>query len=134
MAAFSCNICGRGFDFGNCNCDSIPDEEPTMNTSSDKTLPAVEALAEAFIKQLRETLGDEDYAKVVALNAAELNPDVCASGDFCDSNMVMDAAFKTFGIDPLEYGYTEEDGMSQEVCDLWNSAWDRGKELMQLGR
>lgn len=130
MAAFSCNICGRGFDFGDCSCDSIPDKEPIMN---DTKLPTVEALAEAFVKQLRETLGDEDYAKVVALNAAELNPDVCASGDFCDSNMVMDAAFKEFGVDPLEYGYTEEDGMSQEVCDLWNSAWDRGKELMQAG-
>ena len=66
-----------------------------MNTSTDKKLPETEALAEAFIRLLRETIGDEDYAKVVALNAAELNPDVCASGDFCDSNMVMDAAFKT---------------------------------------
>lgn len=131
MAAFSCNICGRGFDFGDCSCDSIPDKEPTNMTAN--TLPEKEALARAFVRILRETLGDEDYAKVVALNAAELNPDVCASGDFCDSNMVMDAAFKEFGVDPLEYGYTEEDGMSQEVCDLWNSAWDRGKELMQAG-
>ncbi len=131
MAAFSCNICGSGFDFGDCGCDSIPDKEPTDMTTN--TLPEKEALAKAFVRILRETLGDEDYAKVVALNAAELNPDVCASGDFCDSNMVMDAAFKEFGVDPLEYGYTEEDGMSQEVCDLWNSAWDRGKELMQAG-
>lgn len=131
MAAFSCNICGRGFDFGDCSCDSIPDKEPTDMTTN--MLPEKEALARAFVRILRETLGDEDYAKVVALNAAELNPDVCASGDFCDSNMVMDAAFKEFGIDPLEFGYTEEDGMSQEVCNLWNSAWDRGKELMQTG-
>ena len=131
MAAFSCNICGSGFDFGDCGCDSIPDKEPTDMTTN--TLPEKEALARAFVRILRETLGDENYAKVVALNAAELNPDVCASGDFCDSNMVMDAAFKEFGVDPLEYGYTEEDGMSQEVCDLWNSAWDRGKELMQAG-
>lgn len=98
------------------------------------TLPSIEDLAHAFVKELHAVLGDEDYAKVVALNAAELNPDVCASGDFCDSNMVMDAAFKTFGVDPLEYGYTEEDGMSREVCDLWNRAWDRGKELMQEGK
>lgn len=132
MAAFSCNICGRGFDFGDCSCDSIPDKEPTNMTAN--TLPEKEALAKAFVRILRETLGDEDYAKVVALNAAELNPDVCASGDFCDSNMVMDAAFKEFGVDQLEYGYTEEDGMSQEVCDLWNRAWDRGKELMQEGK
>jgi hypothetical protein len=132
MAAFSCNVCGRGFDFGDCSCDSIPDKDSTMNTTA--ALPSIEDLAHAFVKELRAVLGDEDYVRVVALNAAELNPDVCASGDFCDSNMVMDAAFKTFGVDPLEYGYTEEDGMSQEVCDLWNRAWDRGKELMQLGK
>lgn len=131
MAAFSCNICGRGFDFGDCSCDSIPDKELIMN---DTKLPTVEALAEAFIKQLREDLGPEKFAEVVARNAAELNPDVCHSHDFCDANMVMDAAFEEFGVDPLEYGYTEEDGMSQEVCDLWNRAWDRGKELMQKGK
>lgn len=106
-----------------------------MTANTDKKLPETEALAEAFIRILRETLGDETYAKVVALNAAELNPDVCASGDFCDSNMVMDAAFREFGIDPCEYGRVDEDdGMPQEVCDLWNAAWDRGKELMQLGK
>lgn len=97
-----------------------------------KTLPSVEQLAEAFVRILRKTLGEEDYAKVVALNAAELNPDVCASGDFCDSNMVMDAAFAEFAIDPSTFGVEDEDdGMSQEVCDLWNTAWDRAKVLMQ---
>lgn len=131
MAAFSCNICGRGFDFGDCSCDSIPDKESTDMTTN--TLPEKEALAEAFVKQLREQLTAEQFAEVVALNGIELNPDVCHSHDFCDANMVMDAAFKAFGIDPMEYGYTEEDGMSQEVCGLWNSAWDRGKELMQAG-
>lgn len=94
------------------------------------TLPAVDALAEAFVKQLREQLTAEQFAEVVALNGVELNPDVCHSHDFCDANMVMDAAFHTLGVDPLEYGYTEEDGMSQEVCNLWNAAWNRAKELM----
>ena len=130
MAAFSCNICGRGFDFGGCNCDSLPDKEPTMTAAT--TLPEKEALAAAFVRILRQTIGEEKYAKVVALNGVELNPDVCHSHDFCDANMVMDAAFHTFGVDPLEYGYTEEDGMSQEVCDLWNAAWNRAKELMAV--
>jgi len=129
MAAFSCNICGRGFDFGDCSCDSLPDKEPTMAAT---TLPEKEALAATFVRILRQTIGDEKYAKVVALNGVELNPDVCHSHDFCDANMVMDAAFHTFGVDPLEYGYTEEDGMSQEVCDLWNAAWNRAKELMAV--
>ena len=94
------------------------------------TLPDVNALAGAFVKELREQLTAEQFAEVVALNGVELNPDVCHSHDFCDANMVMDAAFNTFGVDPLEYGYTEEDGMSQEVCNLWNAAWNRAKELM----
>lgn len=132
MAAFSCNICGRGFDLGGCSCDSLPDEEPTMAAVT--TLPEKEALAAAFVRILRQTIGEDKYAEVGALNGVELNPDVCHSHDFCDANMVMDAAFKEFGVDPLEYGYTEEDGMSQEVCDLWNAAWDLGKELMQLGK
>ncbi len=131
MAAFSCNICGQGFDFGDCSCDSIPDKESTDMTTN--TLPEKEALARAFVRILREQLTAEQFAEVVTLNGIKLNPDVCHSHDFCDANMVMDAAFKEFGVDPLEYGYTEEDGMSQEVCDLWNSAWDRGKELMQAG-
>ncbi|UIS24778.1 hypothetical protein AXL1_21 [Stenotrophomonas phage vB_SmaS-AXL_1] len=127
MAAFSCNVCGQGFDFGDCSCDSLPDPP--------RGLPGKEALALAFVRFLRETLGQDVYDTVVDLNSRELNPDVCHSGDFCDSNMVMDAAFGEFGIDPSTYGRVDEDdGMPQEVCDLWNSAWDRAKEIMQEGR
>ncbi|UGL62730.1 hypothetical protein [Xanthomonas phage FMYAK-P1] len=95
-------------------------------------LPEIEPLAEAFLRILRETIGVEAYDEVVELNASELNPDVCNSGDFCDSNMVMDAAFQSLGVDPSTYGRADEDDdMPQEVCDLWNSAWDRAKVLMQ---
>ncbi|URA06992.1 hypothetical protein P9A47_gp24 [Xanthomonas phage Elanor] len=90
-------------------------------------LPAVEDLANEFLRILKEVLGEEDYAKVVALNSVELNPDVCNSGDFCDSNMVMDAAFRTFGVDPCP---DLEEGMTDEVCALWNTAWDRAKAIM----
>lgn len=27
MAAFSCNICGQGFEGNGCNCDSLPDRD-----------------------------------------------------------------------------------------------------------
>ncbi|ATS92241.1 hypothetical protein [Stenotrophomonas phage DLP4] len=122
MAAYSCNICGKGFDFGDCSCDSQPEK-------ASRALPTVEQVAIAFVRILRETVGEEDYAKIVVLNAAELNPDVCNSGDFCDSNMVMDAALKEFGVDPAP----EEDDfeMPDDVHVLWNAAWDRAKELMQ---
>lgn len=129
MAAFSCNVCGQGFDFGDCRCDSLPDPQPSGG------LPSVEALAEAFVRLLRMNLGQDVYDTVVDLNSRELNPDVCHSGDFCDSNMVMDAAFGELGVDPSSYGREDEDdGMPQEVCDLWNNAWDRAKVLMQERR
>lgn len=101
---------------------------------NDNKLPTIDALAEAFVAELREQLTAKQFAEVVALNGVELNQDVCHSHDFCDAGMVMDVAFHTFGVDPLEYGYTEDGGMSQEVCDLWNAAWNRAKELMQEGK
>lgn len=127
MAAFSCNICGQGFDFGECRCDSLP--EPSLATKSHGFLSLMaEDIAKSFVSILRVTLGEESYAQVVALNRVELNPDVCHSGDFCDSNMVMDAAFREHGLDPCP---DLEEGMSQESVDLWNDAWERAKRRMQ---
>ena len=99
-----------------------------MNNTT-RALPTVEQVAIAFVRILRETIGEEDYAKVVALNAVELNPDVCNSGDFCDSNMVMDAALKEFGVDAAPEANDFE--MPEDVYTLWNAAWDHAKELMQ---
>jgi hypothetical protein len=39
--------------------------------------------------------------------------------------MVMDAAFREFGVDPLP---DLEAGMSEEIVDLWNAAWDYAKQ------
>ena len=93
-------------------------------------LPTVEQLAVAFVAQLRKDITPEEFAEVVRKQKDEPLEGICYSHDYCDANMTMDAAFKSFGVDPLEYGYTDEDGMSQEVCDLWNAAWDRAKELL----
>lgn len=94
------------------------------------TLPTIEQVAEAFIKQLREDVTPKEFAELIAKQKEAPIEGVCYSHDYCDANMTMDAAFKSLGIDPLEHDYTEEDGMSQEVCDLWNSAWDRAKEML----
>lgn len=93
-------------------------------------LPTIEQLAAAFVAQLRQDNSAEQFAEVVSKQKSAPLAGVCYSHDYCDANMTMDAAFKSFGIDPLEHDYTEEDGMSQEVCDLWNSAWDRAKEIL----
>ena len=95
------------------------------------TLPTIEQVAEAFIKQLREDITTEEFAELLTKQKEDPIEGICYSHDYCDANMTMDAAFKSLGIDPLEHGYTEEDGMSQEVCDLWNASWDRAKELLE---
>lgn len=131
MAAFSCNICGQGFDFGECRCDSMPEPLPAAQAplNSREILGLLtEDIAKAFVSILRKTVGEEDYKRIVDMNAVELNPDVCNSGDFCDSNMVMDAAFRQNGLDPCP---DVEEGMSQASVDLWNSAWERAKQIMQ---
>jgi len=94
-------------------------------------LPTKEKLAAAFIAQLREDLSAEEFAEMVQKQKAEPIEGMCYYHDYCDANMSMSAAFESFGIGPLEYGYTEEGGMSQEVCGLWNSAWDRAKEMIE---
>ena len=43
--------------------------------------------------------------------------------------MAMDAAFRHFGIDPLENKDNPDDGMTWEVNDRWNKAWDVAKQF-----
>jgi hypothetical protein len=120
MAAFTCNICGKGFDLDDCSCDAKP-EAP-----SDKVLK----LATAFSHVLHEWIGDR-MAEVVKLNGAETMEGVCHSHDFCDANMAMDAAFeRAFGYSPLDDEQRDEadGGMSVANMELWNAAWDLAKD------
>lgn len=80
---------------------------------------AVKALAVGFAKGLRRTIGHE-VADVVRRNAAETDPGVCHSHDFCDANVVMDRAYKrVLGDSYLNFGPKEQ--------DLWDAAWDKAK-------
>jgi hypothetical protein len=88
-----------------------------------------EKLAAAFAKELREELGLEKIHEVNVLNAAEpggLEQDrVDHAHDFCDANMVMDAAFtKTFGRETFS-GDGAVNGM--EDMELINAAWSVAK-------
>lgn len=91
-----------------------------------RSLPDVAALAKEFCRILSETLSAEQVAQVLMRNAEEANPSICHSHDFCDANMVMQAAFDSFGVDPMSSG---EDGkaMSDEIAVLWADAWDMAK-------
>lgn len=87
-------------------------------------------VAEQFIHLLREQLGGETLYKIVEANDT-IPAGCCASHDYCDANMVMDAAMRSLGIDPLP---EDEDGMPDWVNELWNRSWAVAMESMKLRR
>jgi hypothetical protein len=89
-------------------------------------------LAREFSRVLTEWLTPAEMADVNAKNAAEYNPIICHSHDYCDANMAMDEAFsRAFGYSPLDDAHRDpaDDGMTAENVDLINSAWDIAKAL-----
>ena len=88
----------------------------------------VDRLAREFSKQLLLAIGPRDLAEAARRNAARGGP-CCATHDFCDANMSMDAAFQAaLGYSPLDDDRRDADGdMTQECVDLFNAAWDRAK-------
>jgi len=91
----------------------------------------VEKLARLFAEEMKSTVKPADFKKAIELNKKEPD-DVCRTHDFCDANMVMDAAFKKFGIDLEDYsfpgrGMTGDDNVEKALIELWNAAWKTAK-------
>jgi hypothetical protein len=89
----------------------------------------VTTIAEAFSEVLREWLTPDEFAEMKRLN--ESDPDyadggACASHNYCDANMAMDAAFqKILGREPNVVG----EGPDVEAdCKLWNDAWSLARK------
>lgn len=89
--------------------------------------PTTSQVAQAFIRQLREDIGEENFAEVCRLQAEHPIHGVRYSHDYCDANMTMDAALASLGVVALP---DDEDGMPDWVVDLWNASWDEAKTLM----
>ena len=51
--------------------------------------------------------------------------DILNANDHFDANMAMDEALKKCGIPP----FNRQGEMTQDVCDLWNAAWNRAAVL-----
>lgn len=85
-------------------------------------------VAHAFLEQLREDIGEDDFREVVRKQKEVPIAGVCYSHDYCDANMTMDAAMASVGIVALP---DDEDGMPDRVADLWNAAWDHAKTRME---
>lgn len=87
------------------------------------------AVAEAFVHVLRQWLTADEFAEMKRLNATD--PDyssgACASHNYCDANMAMDAAFKqVLGREPNVVG----EGPDVEAdCKLWHDAWNLARKL-----
>lgn len=81
-------------------------------------------VARSFSAGLLKRLGKEKMAEVVRRNKTGAGG-TCASHDFCDANMVMDAAMG-------EHGYGSGDWPDSayltDHAELWSAAWDLAKE------
>jgi hypothetical protein len=91
--------------------------------------PTAAALAERFGLEMQSTLSLEELVDVNRKNDREKDAGICHSGDACDSNMVMHAAFAHFGIDPLGASglWSEQAGMHDGTGRLWDAAWNIAK-------
>ena len=96
-------------------------------------LPTPEQLASKFSKFLLSEIGQEKLHIVISRNRGRRNR-VCHSHDFCDANMVMDAAFKELaGISATDTAggsdqRKSDSCMSDECLDLWTAAWLLAKQ------
>lgn len=81
------------------------------------------ALAQEFSNQLKIALGEELFKEMVAQHIQEnaVNEYHCVSHDYCDANVSMAEAFKTFtGKEP--------DTLEDNTIALWNKAWHLAKK------
>ncbi len=93
-------------------------------------LPLPERVAAVFAAKLFEALDDADMVEVRVRNRAEADPRICHSHDFCDANMVMDAAFRAMGIETPVDALSAEggEGARFHAADaLWGEAWGLAK-------
>ncbi len=86
----------------------------------------VTALAREFSRCLRATLDAQEMKEVLDRNAAQDNPGVCHSHDFCDANMVMQTAAKNLGY-AENFDTADTEDQIDDCCSLWNAAWNEAK-------
>lgn len=85
------------------------------------TIPTVGALAKEFSRVIRDTLSPAQLAECVRRNAANPDPAICHSHDFCDANMAMAEAWENLSSIPC--GADCPDGVNA----VWSAAWDIAK-------
>lgn len=94
-------------------------------------------LATEFLKRLQKCIGKRKFREACQLNAEEVSADVCHSHDYCDANMVMDAAFKKLAKRSIWMPYDFEEGNCTEAehdidFRMWNMSWDMATKQMSF--
>lgn len=87
-------------------------------------LATVACIARLFAYEVVTRLSESELAAARELNRTEQLDYVCHTHDFCDANMLMDAAF-------VKCGLVEDDGVEvvgPHLQPVWNTAWDVAKE------
>lgn len=92
-----------------------------------QSLPTTTEVAQAFLRQLRESLGEQNFAEVCRQQTESPVAGVCYSHDYCDANTVMGEALSSLGVIAFPEG---EDGMPDWIIELWNASWDKAQALM----
>lgn len=83
------------------------------------TAPTAQQVADVFVAQLKDALKPWEWEEMLKLNAAETSALVCHSHDHCDANTIMFDVLESLNVTCFV-----DDQMPQEVCDLWNAAWE----------
>lgn len=83
-----------------------------------------EQIAKEFSKVLKTWLSEDEMNEIVALTICEIDPSICHTGDYCDSNMAMHGAMINLGM----LSEDDEDYLNEAFTDLFNNSWDEAKK------
>jgi len=89
-----------------------------------------ENIGELFASLLKQDFTAQEWLEMRQRNTKQECTAICHSHDFCDANETMAIAFRrVMGRDMVP----DEGEISQEDCDLWNSAWNHAKRNYLTG-
>lgn len=100
------------------NGDNRADPLGSVHTATARgaTLPQIGQIAARFATILQAALDPAQWEEMRQRNAAQRDPSICHSHDYCDANMPMDGAFvAVMGRSP--------DPTSWADASLWGAAW-----------
>lgn len=86
-------------------------------------LATVACIARLFSYEVSTRLSESQLAAVRKLNRDEKLEYVCHTHDFCDANLLMDAAFVKCGL----VEDNDVDVIGEHLQPVWNAAWDVAK-------